>query len=772
MNIINNPILYNIWKDRYCKNNETLEENYRRVAHFVAQNAAEEEAFYKVISEGLFLPAGRTMSNAGIGETLTLNNCFVAPQIEDDLGAIFDTVKLGAVTHKNGGGIGYDFSKLRPGGSPTSNDAVASGPVSFMEVFDAQTSTILQGNRRGANMGVLSVRHPDIEEFITVKTKSGKLTHFNLSVMVDDEFMMAVENHEEFTLHFPVYDENGSIIKDASKWQTTKKINAEDLWNKIMQFAYDNGEPGIFFYENMNSVNNLWYAENIVTSNPCAEYLAGTVYDDKEIKYGGACNLGSLILPNFVNKPFTSEAAVNIDLLFNTIQTAVRMLDNIIDCNKFPDEIYKNYQTRFRTIGLGVTGLADMLVMLGMKYDSAEAIKFTDNLFEKIAQWAYDASIDLAKEKGAFPGFKEDFIESGYVQSNLNQKSIKNIKEHGIRNAKILAVAPTGTMSLTFGNNCSSGIEPIFSLEYDRKIKFGGQSEEDAKIVTVRDYAYEKWMQVKDNPDCIVTKDHFVTALNIDVKDHVNMLAAIAKHVDMSVSKTINVPKEYSFEETKDIYMKCWKDGIKGCTIFRPNEIRAGILMTGKETEQNPQKNTSNDLPRGYIVDASEELIGYKRKIVTGCGSIHMEAYADEMTGEPQETFINIGSSGGCERNYQFISRLISLALRSGTPVEAIIDQALSIRPCSAYTTRTKQKGDTSKGTSCPSAIGYALDELYDKMQERCSVDYYEAEAECECDCECAVEEDLSEKCPDCGEPIVVEGGCNVCKSCGWSKCS
>lgn len=264
-----NEVLENIWAERYRKNDETYEENLRRVAKFCAKTPQEEEDFYNLMLEGKFFPGGRTMSNSGIGTRLTLNNCFTSPQIGDSMDSIFDTVKLGAITHQRGGGIGYDFSLLRPAGTPTSNDAIASGPVSFANVFNAQTSTIIQGGRRGANMGVLNVYHPDILDFINAKSyDAGILNHFNLSVMVDDAFMEAAEKREEITLHWPVYDERGCIIEDPEKWKITKKVNAGDLWDTIMRKAYDNGEPGIFFYDNMNAYNPLWYEETIVGSNP------------------------------------------------------------------------------------------------------------------------------------------------------------------------------------------------------------------------------------------------------------------------------------------------------------------------------------------------------------------------------------------------------------------------------------------------------------------------------------------------------------------------
>ena len=328
-------------------------------------------------------------------------------------------------------------------------------------------------------MGVLSIYHPDIEDFIYAKSKeANRLNHFNLSVMVDDDFMRAVENNSNITLHYPVYDEKYHIIKDKTKWKYEKEVSARELWDKIIKLAYVNGEPGIMFYDNMNKMNNTWYTETITHTNPCSEYIAGTVFNQElpSDQYAGACNLGSLMLHNFVEKPFTDTAYFDFSKLSQTIKVAVRMLDNIIDINTFPLPQYENYQKNFRTIGLGVTGLADMLVMLGYKYNSKEAVDFVDTLLEFIAIAAYNNSINLAIEKGPFPFCEpESFIQSGFINAHKNgvngtpwYEISDRIERYGIRNARILSVAPCGTMSLTFGNNCSSGIEPIFSLGYDR----------------------------------------------------------------------------------------------------------------------------------------------------------------------------------------------------------------------------------------------------------------------------------------------------------------
>ena len=542
-----------------------------------------------------------------------------------------------------------------------------------------------------------------------------------------------------------------------------------------------------------------------------AEYLAGTIYgEDKDgnklnpSDFGGACNLGSLFLHNFVVNPFTKDANIDYNKLKDTIFVATRMLDNIIDINKFPDEIYENYQKSFRTIGLGITGLADMLAMLNIKYNSKEALVLSSKLMNFISLNTYKASIMLAKEKGEFPLLnRQEFVKSGFIQKHCKNNELSNewlavvedILRYGIRNSKMISIAPTGTLSLTFGNNCSSGLEPIFSLEYERKVKIGGQSDDNIKIVPMRDYAYGRWLEVKDSEDCNVKEDVFITTLEMTVDEHVDMLSSLAYHVDMSCSKTINVPSEYSFDDTKKIYEKCHLLGIKGCTIFRPNEIRQGILISEtKESSNDETKHcdykcescdcnctscdcNSSDLPRGYVIDVSEDLVGYKRKLMTGCGGLHFEVYYDEHTGLPQETFLNVGSGGGCERNYQFISRLMSLALRAGVSLDDIIDQAMSIRPCTSYINRTKSKGDTSQGTSCPSAIGNALKDLKKKMPnvlatERKYIEKNNTRLDVKKPKETQNKNTNGARCPECGEDIVFEGGCNVCKYCGWSKCS
>ncbi len=810
-----NAVYESIWKDRYQKNGESYDDQLWRVADFIAtaESSVEEirnkwaDKFFSIMDTGYFFPAGRTMSNAGIGEKLTLNNCFVAPIVGNSMEQIFNAVKLGAMTHKAGGGIGYAFSNLAPNGYKTRNDAIASGPVSFMDVFNAQTATVQQGSRRGANMGMLSVYHPDILEFIHAKSATeGRLNHFNLSVVVDDAFMRLVIENGQVKLHWPIYDEKGNKLP-PDKWdkQFTKLVPARDIWNEIMQMAYDNGEPGVFYEDNANNRNPAWYVERIVCSNPCAEYLAGTINATDPSQYGGACNLGSLFLHNFVKNPFTKQAHLDTDALRDTISIAVRMLDDIIDVNKFPDKIYENYQKGMRTIGIGITGLADMLAMLGMKYDSQEARDYVESLMQMITNAEYYASVQLAKEKGCFPLCEPDkHMRGNYVMDALESTLAKDIAKYGIRNAKIQAVAPCGTISMVFGNNCSSGIEPIFSLSYDRKVKIGGQDDKDVKIVKMMDYAYYLYHKLKDEGKQLDFDEHdiFPTALNMSVDDHVAMLAIISKYTDMSVSKTINVPTEASFDEVKDIYIQCWKKGIKGCTIFRPNAIRQGILLTDnkKDTESKPES-TSLTLPRGSIIEPSNDLIGKKRKIQTGCGSLHVLAFFDPIDGNLQEVYFNKGSTGGCANFMTGLSRMVSLLCRAGVDIMTIKDQLDSTGVCPSYATRKATHHDTSKGSCCPMAIGNALVEMYNEMQSELDdkeddipitsrklnkasktvTENFDKATEAInkfADKIAQMAKDSgnvynapTEVCPECGEPIVHIGGCVQCPNCSWSRC-
>ena len=795
--MIINKVSQQIWEDRYQKNKETFEDNIARVAKYLALDDKEFEMFYDVMERCLFYPAGRIMSNSGIGRKLTLNNCFTLNLVPDNMEGIFEYVKKGAITQKAGGGTGYNFSLLRPNGTPTSNDAVASGVVSFMDAFDSQTHTVLQGNRRGANMGCLMIYHPDIEEFLEAKSwEEGKLNHFNLSVLVDDEFMKAKDNNEMITLRYPCMYETGELVTNPSEWKITKEVNAKELWDKIMTKAYNTGEYGVLFYDNMNKDNNLKYMETIITTNPCGEYLAGTLYrNNKPLEnHLGACNLGSLFLHNFVENPFTKDAKINYTDLRYTIEVAIRMLDNVIDINNYPLEAYENYQKGVRTIGLGVTGLADMLCMLNMKYDSKEAVEFVDNLMDDISFIEYETSIMLAKEKGAFPYLededREKFASSNYIMKHYEKSSkwkkiIEGIKKYGIRNARLQAIAPTGTLSLTYGNNCSSGLEPIFSLEYERKIKFGGQDDSNIQIYPMRDYAYGEWLKVKDNEKCIVKEDVFQTAMDLSVDAHINILGVMAFHTDMSCSKTINIPTDYPFEKTKEVYDKCHKLGIKGCTIFRPNPVRQGILVTEKQEEKEEQE-INQELKHGTWLAKPNDTIYYERKVYTGCSKLILFIGYSQSENRIVDVFVKHTSKGGCKSNIDGIVILMSGILRYGGNLQSIQKALEGVGTCNSFN-NAKNKGiKLSKGASCPTAILNTILEFEQEMKgvkpqriDLLSKMNEEKEKEIFSEEEKKFLKENGEgafalkysKCPQCGTEILHTGGCVSCPNGCWSKC-
>lgn len=815
-----NIISEQIWKDRYSKNDETYEEQLHRIAKGCAIGGdSEYKEFYRVLDKGLFFPAGRIMSNIGLGkDKLTLNNCFTLNSIPDDMEGIFDAVKCGALVHKGGGGSGYDASVLRPSGTPTNNDAIASGPISFLKVFDMQTATVNQGSRRGANMGVLNIYHPDILEFIYSKSKDPNvLQYFNLSVMVDDDFMKAKNNKEDIYLHYPVYDEKGRIVKDESKWKIKRKINAYDLWDQITKLAYDNGEPGILFYDNMNKLNPTNYMENIICTNPCGEYVSGVLFGDNiedSNDYWGACNLGSLVAYNFIENPYTDDARVNWELLEDSAYWATRFLDNIIDINYYPVKKFKNYQENMRVIGLGVMGLATMYTMLGIKYGSDKCVEFTERFMNFISKSIYRASIKLAKEKGSAPFLnREKYVNTEFMNEMIKRdRDWENIKkdilEYGIRNLRHMSIAPNGTISLVYGNNCSSGLEPIFSLEYDRKIKIGGQDDSNVKIVTMRDYGYELWL---NTPNKTVDEDVFVTALELPVTAHLRVLKAVNTYVNMSSSKTINIPEEYSFEETKCVYDFCHENGIKGCTIFRPNEVRTGILIAKKDNKEETKKveleikkpevaksEESDTLRFDYLEPVAREYfgttLGTTNKYKTACGSLWITVNRNQ-DGNIIEVFVNTSKAGICKSNIDAIGRLISAGLRAGIKVEVLIEQVQGIQ-CQACRGEIA-RGNRLDGLSCPDIISKSLAQEYEREElviRKSKRVFKLTDSEKPINVDVKPDgpinkgtevykkfttESVDPKyvgksvCPECGKELVSQGGCVVCiKGCGWSKCN
>jgi ribonucleoside-diphosphate reductase alpha chain len=555
-----------IWDMKYRLNapsgapvDRTIEDTWRRVATAVAAPESEPqkwaERFYRAMEDFKFLPAGRVLAGAGSGRTVTLFNCFVMGTIPDDMGGIFAHLREAALTMQQGGGIGYDFSTLRPRGAPVKGvGADASGPLSFMDVWDAMCRTIMSaGYRRGAMMATLRCDHPDIEAFIEAKSQPGRLRMFNLSVLVTDAFMEAVEEDAPWQLIFPS-GPGGAVAK---------VLPARELWDRIMRATYAYAEPGVIFIDRINRRNNLWYCETIQSTNPCGE---------QPLPPYGACLLGSINLARLVSAPFTPQARLDLDRLKELVPDCVRMMDNVIDISQFPLPEQQHEAHSKRRIGLGVTGLADALILCGLRYGSAAAVAAAEEWLGAIEREAYLASAALAAEKGAFPLFDREHYLQGETVAALDAEVRETIARHGIRNALLTSVAPTGTISL-FADNVSSGIEPVFSFHHTRHVLMpdGGRREEE-----VEDYAHRLFRRIRGERTPL--PDYFVDAQGLTPQDHLVMQAAVQKHVDSSISKTINLPADIPFERFKNVYQEAYALGCKGCTTYRPNEVTGAVL--------------------------------------------------------------------------------------------------------------------------------------------------------------------------------------------------
>ncbi len=553
-----------IWATRYRADGETeLRASWRRVARAVAEaegDAADAwaERFYALLDGFRFLPGGRILAGAGTAHRVTLFNCFVMGRIADDLEHIFEALKEGALTMQQGGGVGYDFSPLRPAGTPASTThTIASGPVSFMRIWDAMCATLLStGARRGAMMATLRCDHPDIEAFVDAKRDPAELRHFNLSVLVSDALMQAVADDADWPLTFPGLG-------------TVRTVKARDLWQRILRAAYDTAEPGVLFVDTINRDNTLANLESLTATNPCGEI---------PLPPYGACDLGSLNLTAFVEAPFTPGARLDHVALAAAARTAVRFLDDVIEVSRYPLPAQADEARRKRRIGLGITGLADALVLLGLDYGSEAARSFATRAMQTVRDAAIRASVELAREKGAFAVFDaEAFLASGYA-SRLPADLRDAIAVHGLRNSHLLAIAPAGTISL-LANNLSSGIEPVFAGEAERRVLQG-----DGRYATHRvlDYALHRW-QVQGGTG---RPPAFVEARALDPQAHLLMQAALQPCVDNAISKTINVAADLPFARFADLYRQAHALGLKGCTVFRPNPVTGAILSEPAAAER------------------------------------------------------------------------------------------------------------------------------------------------------------------------------------------
>ncbi len=576
-----------IWQQKYRALDASgtaesgVTESWRRVARALSavepENRADwEQRFYELLDNFQFLPGGRILAGAGTARQVTLFNCFVMGVIEDSLDGIFDALKEGARTMQQGGGVGYDFSTLRPSGMAARTvGSTASGPVSFMHIWDAMCATLISaGNRRGAMMATLRCDHPDIETFVEAKRDPARLRNFNVSVLVSDAFMQAVEADAEWPLVFPERSVNGTGPVIERRWsgaqepepcRVLRTVKARELWSSITQAAYDCAEPGVLFVDRINQMNNLAWCEHISATNPCGEI---------PLPPYGACDLGSLNLTRLVREPFTPQARLDISALAHAAAHAVRLLDNVIDASRYPLPAQANEAHAKRRIGLGITGLADALIMLGLHYGSEDARQLAGHIMRRLRDAAYGASIELAREKGPFPRFeKEAYLATPFIRS-LPDELRDGISRHGIRNSHLLAIAPTGTISL-LANNVSSGIEPLPAVSYERRIR---DAEGRLRSHILEALSVRLWRAHQSGlPPALVTVDE------LKPLDHLAMQAAIQPYVDNAISKTINGPAAMSFAEFQDVYAQAWRLGLKGVTVFRPNPVTGAVISLAPE---------------------------------------------------------------------------------------------------------------------------------------------------------------------------------------------
>lgn len=587
-----------IWDNKYrFRNGEgggdtRHEDTWRRVAQALAsveQKSQNEWAqrFYEALKDFRFLPGGRIQAGAGTGHRVTLFNCFVMGVIEDSLEGIFDALKEAALTMQQGGGVGFDFSTLRPSGEPAKSvGTVASGPLSFMRIWDSMCATILStGARRGAMMATLRCDHPDIEAFVEAKRDASQLRHFNLSVLISDAFMEAVQGNRDWPLIFPLGEgesADGDVCEriwsgssELRACRIVRHVPARALWDKIMRATYDYAEPGVIFIDRVNRLNSLWYCEHISATNPCGEV---------PLPNYGACDLGSINLTRFVRgEPFTPQAALDMNDIREVTAVAVRMLDNVYDLSRFPLPQQAETALRSRRLGLGITGLGDALAMLGVRYGSEASFEIAANTMREICHSAYRTSVALAQEKGTFPSFDAARYLQGQFVQTLPEEIKSGIKRFGIRNSHLISIAPTGTISL-LANNVSSGLEPVYAYQYVRRIrKLSGGFDE----YHVDDYAYRLFRVL--HGEQTVLPDSFVRAGEIMPEAHLRMQAALQPYVDNAISKTVNVPADMDFTLFSSLYETAFDMGLKGCTTFRPNPVTGQILLAEEaETTDKP----------------------------------------------------------------------------------------------------------------------------------------------------------------------------------------
>lgn len=798
------PISFDVLKEKYCKGSETTEDEiFERVATGVASTEKTEElrqtwkSHYLWMMKNGGVGAGRIMSAAGTDIQSTLMNCFVIPvgdaiskYDENNRPGIYEALRESAETLRRGGGVGYNFSHIRPkGANVKSVHSHASGPCSYMDIFDKSCKTVESaGVRRGAQMGVLRIDHPDVEEFIVAKREKGRWNNFNVSVDVSDEFMEAVESDSDWELvhekepHLDYKKENTSYYrKDIQKW-VYKKVKARELWNTIMKSTYDFAEPGILFLDRANKVNNLRYCEKFEATNPCAE---------QPLPSYGCCDLGSINLTAFISKPFTNNAFFD-DVKFKiVVGYMVRFLDSVLDLTFWPLDKQSDESASKRRIGVGFSGLGDALIMLGLKYGSDDSLSISEFISNVMRNEAYRASSKLAIEKGCFPLYNEElYFQEGTFASKLPPTLIEEIKSNGgMRNSHLLSIAPTGTISLAFFNNVSNGIEPAFSWSYKRRKRANNGEWEE---YDVEDYAYMLYKKLYPEefkkyglPKC------FVSALELSIDDHVNMLSVVQKYVDSSISKTVNIPADYDFESFKDLYKQAWSKGLKGLSTYRPNDTLGSILIANDEKPKVKEEPVKEEVecvdPRYVVIDhrpngnlnaVSQKLQYYtadgERKVYLITSFMPIEQPDGSVYERAIEFFMPVGQTTESQQWMVSTMRMLSLAARGGFLERALEDmrKVSSDKGPIRYGTFTKEDGTVRPiwHDSEVALIAYAIQETIRERQlqrNKGTISHEEVTPEVN-EKETNPQITKGKKCPECGAHAVIKkDGCEFCTACG-----
>lgn len=895
-----NELGVDIWKRKYQYKNESFDEWVNRVS-------AGDTQVMDLIYSKKFLFGGRILANRGLykdGRKISYSNCYVIAEPEDNLESIFETSSKLARTYSYGGGCGIDISKLAPKGAKVRNAAKeTSGAISFMDLFSLTTELIGQNGRRGALMISMSVDHPDIIDFITVKTDLNRVTKANISVRVTDDFMTAVHNDSEFKLHY-TRQATGEVIERA--------VRARDVMRLIAETNWDYGEPGMLFWDRISNYNLLSTTPEFkyAGTNPCftgdtlvavkvknelkyasieslvgkrlevyckdtngaiitrkadkvwktrknaqvirimfhngsyikctpdhmfwvegrnwimaKDLTSGTqlfsgindqtyvvkqvyrvtqkydVYDmevpglhnffvvpsgqechdygvcahncgEEPLPAGGSCLLGSINLSEFVKDPFTDHAEFDFQGFADCVEICVKALNDVLDegLPLHPLKEQRDSVSDWRQIGLGIMGLADMLIKMRIRYGSRESITLCDQIGYRMAKEAILSSSRIANQRGTYPKYTENVMNSEYYRDHSDSYVDEVVRDNGLRNSQLLTIAPTGTLSTMLG--ISGGIEPVFSYFYMRKTEslYGEDKYYKVYAKIVKDFLAKNPQYTEDQ-----LPDFFVNAMTLDYKERVDMQATWQSHIDASISSTVNVPEEFSIEDVENMYEYAWSMGCKGITLFRTNCKRVAILTPQSDTtEHESDYIDSHELQRGEVIEVSDNVIGLKRKLMTGCGTLHCEAFFDPETGNLLETYLSKGSTGGCNNFMIGLSRMISITARSGVSIHKIVDQLNSTGVCPSYAVRKATKGDTSKGSCCPMAVGNALLDMWKQINSKLGT-YSEItfnHVVCSNNESLNNVEDNEMTCPECGERLSFEGGCNVCKSCGWSRCS